>query len=294
MRVGLDYGSAARRRRQRRREWFAVFALSLGGCASTCGDSSDPGAIGELGNGRFLYQCTSDSDPVCEFSDPGPEFPDCIALGGRFDLEYELLDPGALESDLELDPVIYVESVNQDFFRGTDDFEARRTGEAAFIIRESEYVLDLIHLPILEPDDFDIVTRDPAEPTQAVTVEVGDSVAYRVFPRHSQCEQLGGGVPITATSSDETIASTSGGEVLRIVAQAEGTAVIRVQVGALEKMLTVTVTGSIPDPDTGPATDGDTDPGTTGDTDPTDGATDPGTTGDTDPGTTGGSTTGGN
>ncbi|MEM9462806.1 MAG: hypothetical protein AAGF11_52180 [Myxococcota bacterium] len=269
--------------------------MSLGGCASTCGDTSDPGAIGELGNGRFLYQCTSDSDPVCEFSDPGPEFPECIALGGQFDLEYELLDPDALDSDLALDPVIYVESISQDFFRGTDDFEAVRTGEAAFVIRESEHVLDLIHLTILEPDDFDIFTRDPAEPTQAVTISVGDTQSFRVFPRHSACDQLGGGIPITANSSDTAIASTSGGDVLRIVAQGEGTATVRVQLGALEKMITVTVVdGPIePPPDT--TTDAGSDSGTSGETDPgTTGETDPGTTGETDPGTTGGSTTGGN
>ncbi|MCA9711988.1 MAG: hypothetical protein KDK70_39495 [Myxococcales bacterium] len=261
----------ARRRRQRRREWIAASLLALGGCASTCGDSSDPGAIGELGNGRFLYECGGTSDPVCEFTEPGETFPQCIALGGIFDLEYQLLDGSALENDFDLDPVLYVESINQGFFRGTDDFEARRTGEAAFVARESEYVLDLIHLRIVEPDDFDIVTRDPAEPTQEVTIEAGSTEVYRVFPRSVACEQLGGAVPITANSSDETVASTSGGDVLRVQAQSAGTAVVRVQLGDLEKMLTVHVVGDAPDPDTDSATGSDSgttaDPATTGDTD---------------------------
>lgn len=260
---GLDYCPAYERRRRRRREWFAAGLLTLGGCASTCGDTSDPGAIGELGNGRFLYQCGGSSDPVCEFTDPGAQFPACIVLGGVFDLEYELLDTSALEDALEIDPVLYVESIHQGFFGGTDDFEALRPGDAAFVARESEYALDLIHLRVVAPDDFDISARDPAEPTSAVGLQVGETEVLRIFPRSLECEQLGGAVPVTAESSDESVAAISGGDVLRIQAQGEGTAVVRVQLHDLEKTITVTVGPGAPAPaddsgsDDGVDTDGD-------------------------------------
>lgn len=296
------------RRHRSRRRWWAVLALSLAGCSDSCNGTTEPGAVGELGNGRFLYTCGGSSDPACESSANGDAvdyFPDCIALGGAFDLEYELLDASALETD-ELTPVLYVESVNQGFFRGTDDFEALRVGNAAFVVRESERVLDLIHLAIVEPDDVDVVSRDPATPTDAIELSPGDTEVLRVLPRSSQCLGLGGAVSIDAESSDQTVASVSAGDVLRIQGIAPGTAVVRARLGALEEAITVTVIGGTPDPDTsasdGSAGSGDTGSGTGGST-ATDGmgttdasgTTDAGTSGTTGgtAGTSGASTTGG-
>lgn len=271
-----------RRRWQRR---LGVAALALVGCASDCDGNSEPGTIGELGNGRFLYVCTGSSDPVCEF-ESNNTFPDCIALGGAFDLEYMLLDTSLLGPD-ELTPVIYVESVNQGFFRGDDDFEALRTGRAAFLVREEDSVLDLLHLDIVEPDAIEISARDPATPVDTVRVEVGEDEVFRVFPRSSRCEQLGGAIPIVAESSDESVATISDGDVLRIQGQGEGTAVIRVRLGDIEEAMTVeVVAGAFP-----PSTSTGPEPGTSGDSS---GGDDSGTsTGGTDSGTsTGGSTSG--
>lgn len=224
--------------------------------------------MGELGNGRFLYTCGGTSDPACESSANGDAvdyFPECIALGGAFDLEYELLDISSLESD-ELTPVIYVESVNQGFFRGTDEFLARRVGSAAFVVRESERVLDLIHLTIVEPDAIDVLARDPATPTTTLELPVGDTEVLRVLPRSTACLELGGAVAIGADSSDESVAAVSAGDVLRIEGLAPGTAVVRARLGELEQAITVTVTGTPVDPDTGPSesssSSGDTGEGT--------------------------------
>lgn len=269
-----------RRRRARWRERLAPLLLTLVGCASTCGDSSQPGAIGELGNGNFLYECGGTSDPVCEFSEFGEMFPECIALGGQFDLEYRLLDGGALGDGIEIDPVLYIESVNQRFFEGVDEFSAQRIGEAAFIVRESEHVLDLIHMQIVEIDDFDIADRDPATPTDTIDISLGETQTYRVFPRSVSCAQVGGSVPVDADSSDEAVATISGGDVLRIQAQALGVAVVRVRLGEIEKAITVNVV----DGPVGPAT-------TTGDSSGS--ASGTGSTGDDGSGTATGATDGG-
>lgn len=223
--------------------------------------------MGELGNGRFLYTCGGTSDPACESSASGDAvdyFPECIALGGAFDLEYELLDISSLESD-ELTPVIYVESVNQGFFRGTDEFQARRVGSAAFVVRESERVLDLIHLTIVEPDAIDVLARDPATPTTTLELAAGDTEVLRVLPRSSACLELGGAVAIEASSSDEAVVAVSAGDVLRIEGLAPGTAVVSARLGELEQAITVTVAGVPVDPDTGPSessSSGDTGEGT--------------------------------
>jgi len=275
---------------------IAVGVLLLGGCSDSCGTETQPGVVGELGNGRFHYACTSPSDPACEASGTIADadyFPTCIALGGRFELDYELLDASALESD-ELTPVLYIDSVNQRFFEGTSPFRALRVGRAAFVVRESERVLDLLHLDIVEPDAMDIVAREPASPTAAIELPAGDTEVLRVFPRSSTCTQLGGGVTIEAESSDPLVATVAAGDELRIQGQANGTAVVTVRLGALEQTIAVTVVDGPIDPDTSPigestssgpgSDDGTTDPDTgTATDDPS--TSDPGTGSTGDPGT---------
>ncbi|MEX1368936.1 MAG: hypothetical protein AB1Z98_37770 [Nannocystaceae bacterium] len=251
--------------RWRRRRWWGVGMLVLGGCSSTCDGSSEPGTIGELGNGRFEYVCTGSGDPVCE-RQSNDQFPDCIALGGRFDLDYQLLDTSILGPD-ELSGVLYIESVNQGFFRGNDDFEALRTGRAAFVVREDDSVIDLLHLDIVEADGIEVSAIDPTMasesiPVDNVQVELGATEEFRVFPRSSRCTQLGGAIPIDADSSDEMVATVGGGDVLSIQGQALGVAVVRARLGELEQAITVEVVEATEPPATG--TDGDT-----GDTDPT-------------------------
>lgn len=290
---------------RRRRRWprLAALALVLCGCTDSCGSHTDPGVIGELGNGRFHYTCGGPSDPACETSTSDVEyFPTCIALGGAFELDYELLDASALESD-ELTPVLYIESINARFFDGTSPFRALRVGRAAFVVREGERVLDLLHLDIVEPDAMDIVAREPATPTAALELPAGDTEVLRVFPRSSTCTQLGGAIPIEAESSDLAIVSVAAGDELRIQGQAPGTAVVTVRLGALEQTIAVTVVDGPIDPDTGPSgessSSGTSEGGSdTGTTDPGTGTTDAGTTSDpgTGTGTTGdtaGASTGG-
>lgn len=275
------------------REWLAPLALTLVGCASTCGDSSNPGAIGELGNGNFLYECGGSSDPVCEFNEFGENFPECIAVGGQFDLEYRLLEGDALGGGLELDPLLYIESVSQSFFEGVDEFQAQREGKAAFIVREDEHVLDIIHMQIVAIDDFEIVDRDPATPTAAIEVALGTTETFRVFPRSFACAQLGGAVPIVAESSDPAVVTVSAGDILRVQAQGPGEAVVRVRLGELEKAIDVVVGDGPIEPGSGSGSDGsgsDTD-GSGSDTAGSDTA---GSGSDTGGGSSsGGSTTGG-
>jgi len=274
MRLGLIRG----------RRSLAAGLVMLAGCADDCGATTQQGAIGELGNGDFLYACTGSSDPACEHSSGGmvvDYFPDCIALHGAFDLEYRLLDDVELDFDT-LGRVLYVESIHQGFFHGTDDFEALRVGEAAFVVREGRRALDLIHLRIVEPDGMEVLARDPATPTTELELSVGATEQLRVFPRSSTCAQLGGAIPITASSSDESIASTSQGDILRIQARAPGTAVIRVGLGPLEQALTVHVVDGPIEPDPGTTSDGpdateSTDGSTTGS-----GSDGSGSSGDTD------------
>lgn len=239
--------------------------LALGGCSSTCDGSSEPGTIGELGNGRFEYVCTGSGDPVCE-RPSNDQFPDCIALGGRFDLDYQLLDTSILGPD-ELSAVLYIESVNQGFFRGNDQFEALRTGRAAFVVREDDSVIDLLHLDIVEADGIEVSALDPADAplVGTIQVELGATEEFRVLPRSSRCTQLGGAIPIDADSSDDMVATVGGGDVLSIQGQALGVAVVRARLGELEQAITVEVIEATEPPATGDTGDTDSTSTTAGD-----------------------------
>lgn len=264
VRPPLASSRARGRYRGRYRRWLSASALVLGGCASTCGASSNPGTIGELGNGRFHYACGGPNDPVCEF-EVDQQFPDCIALGGSFSLEYMVLDTSIFDPT-DINPILYIESVNQDYFRGEESFQAVRVGEAAFIVRESNNVLDLLHLDIVEPDRIEVIGPQAGEPLDAFTLEAGDSESLRVFPRTSACPTIGGEVPFTAQSSDETVVTVGTAESLRLTAVSEGSAVVRVTLGDIEHAITIEVTGSTSPPNTDSGSDAGDSTSSTGDT----------------------------
>lgn len=221
------------------RGWLSVAALALGGCASTCGASSNPGTIGELGNGRFHFVCQGDSDPVCEF-DTDQQFPDCVALGGSFGLEYTVLDNSIFDAG-DINPVLRIESVSQRYFSGDDRFEAEQVGNAAFIVRHEDAVIDFLHLTIVEPDWIDVIGQQPDMPLTEVELRSGDSEEYRVFPRDTTCPAIGGLVSITAESSDEAVVSVTTTDVLQLRAIAPGQATVRVRLGEVEQAIAVSV-----------------------------------------------------
>ena len=63
-----------------------------------CGDpfTNEPAKEGELGVGNFLYRCVGDSDPYCDEGGTAENFPEAIAVGGRFNLDYNQDIDGAV------------------------------------------------------------------------------------------------------------------------------------------------------------------------------------------------------
>jgi hypothetical protein len=279
--------------------------LGLVGCASTCGDSTQSSsAIGELGNGDFIYTCVGRTDPACGFDSFDPSdnhFPECIALGGRFRLTYTLRDASALSSD-DISPFIRVESGNEDYFSGSDTFVARKVGRSAFLAREEEHVLDFIHLAVVAATQVRF-SGEAGNPTDRVELQMGERKEVRVLPGGATCSMLGGAMAVQATTADPSVATATDGDTLEVYGAGVGTTTLVVHLGEpgdqpeLTGSLSVVVTES-PGTTDGTTTTGDTD-GTGTDTD-TDTDTDTGTggtadTGDTD-GTgdsTSGSSTGG-
>lgn len=200
----------------------------LGACH---GSSSSAKTVGELGNGEFIYECVNPNDGACESvaEDVAGEavFPECILLGGQFEMSYELHEFDAVDDDFDL--FIYVESASQSFFAGNGRYRADRVGRAAMLAREGDQVIDIIHLDIVEAEG--IVVKDILGRTVEGPVEVieGRSVALDVFPLRLGCVPLGGGGTVTATSREPDVATAEGGE--RIVIRGEQLGFTRVTVG---------------------------------------------------------------
>lgn len=232
-----------RRRSAPLRRGLSIAALVMCAC-STCGDAgSSASTTGELGNGTFHYTCTGTSDPVCETGLLGQQFPDCIAVGGSFELDYTLRDVSELDDD-ELAPFLFIESANDSFFSGGDVFTAHRPGRSAFVARDNDVVVDILHLDIVAADAIDIVALDPADPVEVVELDVGDRAFFRVFPRSTQCAQLGGSITVEANSSDDVVASVGVVDALEIAAHSPGNATVTVELGELSQSITVKVGGA--------------------------------------------------
>lgn len=229
---------------RRCRRWAALLSLSLTACYSSCdGETASAVTTGELGNGSFEYRCVGTGDPVCELGLFGQQFPDCVAVGGEFELDYTLRDLSDRDED-ELSPFLHVDSASQAFFSGSAGrFRAEQPGSAALLAVDHDKVVDLIHVDIVEPDAMDILALDPADPVDHIVLEQGDIAIFRVFPRNIGCAALGGAVEVEATSSDDVVVKPAVVDVLELKAHAPGLATVTVRMGELSHDIEVQVLG---------------------------------------------------
>lgn len=258
-----------------------------------CGDpfTNEPAKEGELGVGNFLYRCVGDSDPYCDEGGTADNFPEAIAVGGRFNLDYNQDIDGAVPQ---------VKSGSDAIVSDGNALVMARAGYGVVLAVEGfGDVVDLLHIPGRDVTRIAVTTMDSQE-VQTIELAVGERIALEARPQDDLRSTLGGSLDYTWQSDDETvleIASADLDESVEIEAVAPGTATLLVSTGMFTQMIPVEVEGDAGTTgdtgDTGDTesmtddTDGDTTEGT-GD-ESTDGDTD-GTTGDTDGSTDGGST----
>jgi hypothetical protein len=283
-------------------------ALLLAGCTSQC-NASQAGVStnGELSNGRFTYSCASPGDPICTTGDTQPSFPDCIVLGGRFQLSYQLIDESARSDDNTLSNIA-VRPGNEDFFSnwGSDAFVAERVGRSVMLAVENDQVLDLLHMSIQAPLGIGLVDISGV-PVSNIEVEVGDQAIAFVDPDlGTRCYEPGGAASLTVTGGDSDVARARGGDVVEITGVDVGETSFSVSWGGVSTDLHIVVVPATDDPTSGSTgdtsteadtdTSTDTDAGGTSDTDSstaTSGLTDGSSTTDGSTGTDGSSGTSG-
>jgi hypothetical protein len=224
------------------RRGVAWLGLTMCACYSTCdGSPAAATATGELGNGTFEYRCIGTSDPVCEdgvFSQP---FPDCIAVGGAFRLDYTLRDISERDED-ELTPFLHIEAANTSFLGGEGgSFHASRPGRTAVLAYDNDVVVDLLHMELVQPDALELQGLDPAAPTDELHMRQGEVAVFRVFPRSSSCAGMGGAVDFVADSSDSSVATVGTPDVLEIESHKVGHTTVTVALGELTTSIEVFV-----------------------------------------------------
>lgn len=230
----LDWRSLVRRA-------IALVSLPMCACYSTCDGSPAAASVtGELGNGTFQYRCIGTGDPVCEEFDG--EFPDCIAVGGSFRLDYTLRDISERDED-ELEPFLHIEAASSSYLGESEGvFSGRLEGRTAVLAYDNDVVVDLLHVRVIQADGLELQDAiDPAGRTDELHLHPGDVALFRVFPRSTTCPELGGAIEVSAQSNDPRVASVGTPDLLEIEANADGHATISVGLGQLSTKIEVYV-----------------------------------------------------
>jgi hypothetical protein len=229
-----------------------VLGLAAAAMACTGGErnpspSSTSVQKGQLGNGGFTFRC--DDSVACDRWNNADNFPDAVALGSTFEMQFYLLDGTRGYSYLkDAERGTTVEPVGKYLGHGAAGFAAVAPGVATIAARDQKgWLVDYITVRIRKPDslvvyDSEYRGEDPTR-IQRVTIPAkGDRKSFRVVAQ-AGVEALAGMVTVEWSSDDESIVAVEGyskGKVT-IVATGTGSTKLRAKGASLEQELPVTV-----------------------------------------------------
>jgi hypothetical protein len=176
---------------------LAVVGLTL--LAPGCEDEEDwdPRERGDLGNGRFVYECLNETDSAC--TDGGAAvLPLAVAVGGRFDMLF----------DVSSGPQPMVIAPAGDFVRRVDrGFQVQREGEFALLaVNGNSEVIDLKHLRAAQTAEVRVQIGEQL-PVARLALAEGQTVSLLAVPFDRQGVRLGGALAYAWRSSDESLLS---------------------------------------------------------------------------------------
>jgi len=239
---------------------LAPLPLAVASCSDS--EAVTQGTIGDMGEGVFTYTCVDDGDAVCNQTaavdsqaveiDLGinGEIPSAIAVGARFDIHYS----GQVTTDDGEVLLLDVVPARTDEVHNKGGFIITSPGTYAFLARSPKGVVaDFTHLLAIEATDLD-VWKDEQRVT-AFELMAGGEANLAVVPNDDVGIALAGALPYTWESSNDSVVvigpagsqgtPTGGVEInddeVRIVALAEGEALLTVSRGEIAHQVTVTV-----------------------------------------------------
>jgi hypothetical protein len=220
--------------------WVKVCLAALALFGTACDvDPESNETPGELGEGVFKYECVDAQDEACDGAARASVFPTKVATNSSFDLSYDQFDATSVGPAFVIEPVAEkIASTSGDGFRanapGTTAFLARQTSDGALV--------DFVHLRVAAVASLSVVADD--EPSLSTTLDVGESHLLLVSPQGEDDTTLAGSMKYTWTTSDDAVLSlglVSEGREMEIVAEAPGSAELRVETGGVSKTIAFTV-----------------------------------------------------
>jgi hypothetical protein len=225
----------------RRLALAAAAAASLLGAGCELGGG---GTVGELGNGRFFYQCVVPDDLFCSEFNPDPpvdvsepaEVPDAMVLGSAFALEFDVEttddEGGSFSADVEC---------AVDGFEEQQHFRPSREGWFAFVAERSDgAVVDLLHVLVTTPERIDIAGNGLSA---GDTIAIAGPTDVAAIPYGGSGQILFGGFPATWTTSDDEVVAVESSSVPG--APPTGALARLVPTGTGDALVTVTIAGVV-------------------------------------------------
>lgn len=227
---------------------------------------------GQLGNGGFTFRC--DDSVACDRWNNADKFPDAVALGSTFDLQFYLLDGTRGFSYLkDAERGTTIVPVGKFMNNGVSGFAAVEPGVVTIAARDQKnWLVDYITVRVRKPDSLVIYDSeykgDNPGRLLRINIDEGTTKSFRVVAQ-AGVEQLAGSVTVEWSSDDDTVAaveSYSRGKVTILATGTKGaTTTLRAKGASLEQTLTVTI-GEAPIGTDGGTTDGGADSATDGGT----------------------------
>lgn len=213
----------------------AALAIVVG---SGCGDNFEgPAKEGELGVGAFFYGCVGDSDFYCDDGGQAEGFPEAIAVGGRFTLDYNQDNDGVLPKTVPGSDSISVDGAGLVIIRAGWSVVLASQGDGD--------IIDLLHLSGRNVERIALFVGDSQELAE-IELEPGERVVLVGRPQDSNRTTLAGSLNYEWRSDDDAvfrIASADLDESVEIEGVAAGTTMLAVTAGSFTQMVSVTVGG---------------------------------------------------
>jgi hypothetical protein len=215
-------------------------------CPEDEDDYDDTRGRGDLGRGRFVYECVNETDSACEGGDP--ELPTKLAVGGRFEMRF------AIESG----PQPSVIAPSAAFARRNDGgFQVHGAGDFALLaVNGNREVIDIKHLRGAAIAEVR-VQRKSELPTASLRLSPGESLELLAVPFDAQGVKLGGALGYTWSASDEQLLRVESLPALNRVrvraGERSGTATLQVEVADATHMVSVRIGTGDGEPDAGGA-----------------------------------------
>jgi len=225
-----------------------------------CDGDDGPAKEGELGVGNFIYRCVGDSDPFCSDGGVADTFPEAIAVGGRFNLDYNQDRDGALPNVIPGSDAVVMDGPS---------LVLTRAGFAVVLASQGfGDVIDLLHLTGRDVTRIATFTGDSQE-LITIELEVGERITLEGRPQDENRTTLAGSLDYEWGSDNEAVfevASADQDESVEVEGVGPGTAQLLVTAGGFTQMIEVEVAGGSTTTDDGedtggPETDGSDDDG---------------------------------